>query len=276
MKLFNSIGGIFILLATILFVFKATPVAATNNSCGTFTYDFSHDGNNGRVNVDFESGDERIDVFGINGWNVTKVELDVENDGHSGYYQYATGNLDNFNPHPGNDINEARVTVAKACLTPTPTILPTNTATPTQTATSTPTTIPSITPVPTDSPCEVGCDNEPTPTPTPTLTPTPTPVATDTPNNDLCLNIEGIQYSVPDGKHLDVTGKNCLEFDVPGAPQPSDTQTQQVVGVKTGKVLGTSTLAGTGTMEDTLFHSIFTLGSLLTSIGIMKNGKKKL
>ena len=51
-----------------------------------------------------------------------------------------------------------------------------------------------------------------------------------------------------------------------------------VLGASTirGQVLGTSTMAKTGAVEDALFNSIFTLGSLLTSFGIMKNGKKKI
>ncbi len=48
----------------------------------------------------------------------------------------------------------------------------------------------------------------------------------------------------------------------------------EVLGVSTGQVLGVSTMAGAGAVEDAIFNSIFTLGSLLTSFGIMKNGKK--
>ena len=99
-------------------------------------------------------------------------------------------------------------------------------------------------------------------------TPTSTPTPTATPNADICLNLDGIQTSVPEGKHLDASGENCVEFSVPGVEQARGLN----VG---GQVLGTSTMAGTGVVEDAIFNSIFTLGSLLTSFGIMKNGKKK-
>lgn len=91
--------------------------------------------------------------------------------------------------------------------------------------------------------------------------PVPTPL-------DVCANIDGIQTSVPDGYHLDAGGRNCVQFTVPGSENSS-------TAVSTGSVLGASTMAGTGVVEDSLFYSIFTFGSLLTSLGIMKNGKKR-
>jgi hypothetical protein len=113
-------------------------------------------------------------------------------------------------------------------------------------------------------------DNEPEPTPTPT------------PNNgDVCANLDGIQTSLPEGYHFDNAGVNCLQFSVPGVEQPtggSNNSQPQVLGASTmggGKVLGTSTMAKTGMAEDAIFNSVFALGSLLTSFGIMKNGKKK-
>lgn len=109
-----------------------------------------------------------------------------------------------------------------------------------------------------------------------TSSPTSTPEATAIPNGDVCANIDGIQTSLPDDSyHFDVTGKNCLQFSAPGVPESSNPGTQQVLGVQTGKVLGASTMARTGAVGDALFNSIFTLGSLLTSFGIMKNGKKR-
>jgi hypothetical protein len=255
-----------------------------NNHCGTDVYTFENDGSNSKVEVDFESNDRQIDVFGRNGWAVTKVELDVEDDNRSGFWQYSNGPLNNFNPNPGNKIDRARVTVMKSCATstptgtprPTPTVTPTATSVPTQTATSQPSNSPTSTPTsvsswtptatPTEDPCEGDCNE-----------PTSTPVATSTPSNDVCENIDGVQTSIPDGKHLDASGKNCVEFGVPGVPQSTDSGIGggEVLGASTGQVLGTSTMAATGSVSDALFNSIFTLGSLLTSFGIMKNGKKK-
>ncbi len=285
----TSLTAIFFMLLTVLSFGSYNSIEAGNNhhddddNCGTETYTFDHDGSNSKVEVDFESNDRQIDVSGRNGWSVTRVELDVEDDNRSGFWQYSTGPLNNFNPNPGNRINRARVTVTKQCPTSTPrnTPRPTPTATPTSTATATAT--PSVTPtstpvatatpiatvsptaVPTDDPCEVDC-NEPTITPVPTTVPT----------NDVCENIDGIQYSVPEGKHLDASNKNCVEYSQAGAPEPKDSGIggAEVLGVSTGQVLGVSTMAGTGAVEDAIFNSIFTLGSLLTSFGIMKNGKK--
>ncbi len=130
---------------------------------------------------------------------------------------------------------------------------------------------------PTGKPWETGMDKncefqKEEPTPTPTATPN---------NGDVCANIEGIQLSLPDDSyHFDNDRKNCLQFSVPGAPTPPPAiGGAQVLGASTinggGKVLGTSTMAKTGAVEDAIFNSIFTLGSLLTSFGIMKNGKKR-
>lgn len=114
-------------------------------------------------------------------------------------------------------------------------------------------------------------------TQSPAPTTTPTPVATVTPNADVCANLDGIQTSLPNDYHFDLTGKNCLQFSAPGAPTSPSVGGTQVLGVSTvarGQVLGTSTMAGTGVVEDALFNSIFTLGSLLTSFGIIKNSAK--
>jgi hypothetical protein len=144
---------------------------------------------------------------------------------------------------------------AGECLNPTATATPTSTATATATATNQPTA------TATNDPCDGDCNE-------PTETPTSTPQATETPNGDICANIEGIQTSIPEGKHLDAGSENCVEFSVPGVEQASGSNAN-------GLVLGASTMAGTGAVEDAIFNSIFTLGSLLTSFGIMKNGKKK-
>lgn len=238
------------------FVFSYDSIEANNNhhgdgeQCGTQVYTFNRDGSNNRVEVDFESNQRQIDVLGKNGWSVIKVELEVEDDNHSGYWQYSTGPLNNFNPNPGGEIESVRVTLTKSCSTPSPTSVPTESPVPTQSATIEP-------------------SNSPTSTPSATPTDEQTPVPTSTPDNDLCQNIDGIQISIPEGKHLDNAGKNCLEFSVPGVSETNDP------AVTIAQVLGASTMANTGVFEDTFFNSIFILGSFLTSFGIMKNGKRK-
>lgn len=152
-----------------------------------------------------------------------------------------------------------------ACQTPKPT------ATATATDTPKPSTCPTATGTakPTSSATATA-----TSTSSPTSTPSGNPTPTSTPNNgDVCPNIDGIQTSLPDGTHFGLLG-DCISFSNPGVPD-SGMGGGDILGASTGKILGTSTMAATGTVQDALFNSIFTLGSLLTSFGIMKNGKKK-
>lgn len=144
------------------------------------------------------------------------------------------------------------------------------TATATSQSTYSPTATPTQAPVPTDEPC----DDEEYECYEPTSTPVATAEPTSTPNGDICANLDGIQLTMPDEYHQ--AGVNCLKYELGGPPPPSDSTTQ-VLGASTtsGRVLGASTMAGTGAVEDAIFNSIFTFGSLLTSFGIMKNGKKR-
>ncbi len=90
--------------------------AVVVDECGSeFVYTKTADFSDSRVTINFESGDQQIDVSAASGYEVIKVELDVDNDNQSGYYTYATGAVNNLNPNPGNDINSARVTVRKTC-----------------------------------------------------------------------------------------------------------------------------------------------------------------
>ncbi len=149
-------------------------------------------------------------------------------------------------PPPSTGGSPTPTATATASATPTPT--PTQTATATATATPTATATASATPTP---------------------TPTQTATATATPNNgDVCNNLDGVQTSVPEGYHLGLTGLDCLQFSNPGSESGTG-------GAPVGQVLGASTMAATGAVEDSLFYAMFTLGSLFTSFGIMKNGKRK-
>ena len=88
-------------------------------------------------------------------------------------------------------------------------------------------------------------------------TPTPTPVQTV----DVCANIDGDQVNVPDGLHLDASGRNCVAFELGGAPTPPPV---------TGQVLGSTALGGTGKAEENIFLAFFALGSILTAAGVRK------
>lgn len=167
------------------------------------------------------------------------------------HYDYTQGQTQHVGDYPGKNWNtDGQVFWNRNCAlpaTPTPTATPTHrcspkptpspspTATPTATATATATATPTPTPTPTATPT-----NTPTPTPTPTATPTATPGLTEA-----------------------------------GPPHDPGTGGGEVLGASTGQVLGASTMAGTGIAVDNIFYSIFTLGTALSSLGIMKNGKKQ-
>lgn len=122
--------GVIIAIAVmmgVVYFFGWFGAGATAPSCGEEVYVKTNDYSDSKVNINYDN-DYQIDVSGANGWAVTKVELDVDDDGHSGYWTYATNAVNNFNPS-GGEINSARITVYKACPTPTPT--PTATPTPT-------------------------------------------------------------------------------------------------------------------------------------------------
>ena len=119
---------------------------------------------------------------------------------------------------------------------------------------------PSLPPFPELPPCSE-CDEfdeEPTPTPIPSEEPTPEVGSQD---GDVCANIDGIQTSVPGDLHLDASGRNCVAFELGGAPPPPPA---------TGQVLGATTLGATGAAEENIFFALFALGSILSGVGVRK------
>src|SRR4030042_6386866 len=119
---------LFLLVGTLLFaggfVWQSSPSNAHgqhSDGCNElFTYEKTSDFDDSRVHINFESNDKQIDVSAQSGYSITKVWLDVDNDSHSGYFQYSSGALNNFNPNPGDDINKAKVEVKKVCASPSP------------------------------------------------------------------------------------------------------------------------------------------------------------
>lgn len=94
----------------------------------------------------------------------------------------------------------------------------------------------------------------------------PTTAPTATPNGDVCLNLDGIQTSVPEGLHLSGAYNNqCVSFSQPGVPTPPPA---------TGQVLGATTMAKTGSFDEALYLAIMGLGATLTAIGTKKAFKK--
>lgn len=233
-----------------------TNVSATygggDNCNDVFTYEKSSDFSDSRVNINFENNDYQIDVNGVGSYQVTEVSLDVSNDGHSGYHVYATGPINNFNPNPGDSINEAKVKVKKVCATPTvtPTITPRPTTVPTTAPTAVPTTVPTVIPtaVPTAIPSitpvvTVAVDPSVAPSisPEPTVTGAPTVTPTDTPNTSTNNNNNS-------------SSNNSSNNEV--------------------KVAGISALASTGGIIDSLMNSVFVSGLLTFAFGLKRHGKK--
>jgi hypothetical protein len=81
------------------------------------TYTESGDKDYTRININFQDSDEAITLTAKTGYQIVKVELDVENDGHTGYFDYTSQVTDGvkFNPNPGDDIDHVKVTVKKVC-----------------------------------------------------------------------------------------------------------------------------------------------------------------
>src|SRR3989344_906461 len=104
-------------ISTLVLVVGVFPAAAfATDDCGEeFVYTKSSDFSDSRVSINFELSDNQIDVSAQSGYEITKVELEVSDDGHSGFYQYATGPVNNFNPNPGTEIQVAKVTMKRVC-----------------------------------------------------------------------------------------------------------------------------------------------------------------
>ena len=88
-----------------------------------------------------------------------------------------------------------------------------------------------------------------------------------TPTTDVCANIDGDQTGVPDGLHLDASGRNCVAFQLGGPPPPPSGG-----AVLAGQVLGATTLGATGGAEENIFLALFALGSILVGTGVRKLG----
>lgn len=92
------------------------------------------------------------------------------------------------------------------------------------------------------------------------------------PADDVCANIDGFQTSVPNGLHLDASGRNCVSFEL-GGPPPTNGGGGQVLGASTGKVLGASTTAKAGTSEDMIGLVLVFSGTIL--VGTSFNAYRK-
>lgn len=256
-----------------------------DNCNQVYTYTKSGDFSDSRVSINFENNDNQIDVSAKSGYSIIDVLLDVDNDGHNGYFLYATSPVNNFNPNPGDEINSAKVDVKEVCVpTPTPTKKPTATPTPTPTvkptATPTPTVKPTATPTPTYAP---------TATPTPTVAPaTPTPtvaIATPTPTIDPCddeicdnQTINTPTPTIAQATPTDATptpGSSDNGGSNNNSNNSSSSNNSSNNSTPTQAVLGASTMASTGVFEDTVMNLMTVLGMISLGAGATKYVKTK-
>jgi len=139
--------------------------------------------------------------------------------------------------------------------TPTPSVTPTVTpsVTPTITPSITPTVTPSITP-------------SVTPTATPSATPTVTITVTPTPTTDPCAS-NGCTTPTPTPSSSGCTS-NCGSDNNNSSGGSSSSQPIQAV-------LGTSTMASTGTFAQNMMTIIFTIGMMILALGAKSYAKEK-
>jgi hypothetical protein len=102
----------------------------------------------------------------------------------------------------------------------------------------------------------------------------------ETPNPDVCPNLDGIQYEIPQDYHIAADNVSCVQFGQPGPePQgPSNPSNPSVLGASTtgsGQVLGATTMAKTGVAEENIMNLMFAFGMLLTTFGIRKFSSTK-
>lgn len=82
----------------------------TGTELQTFTYEKSNDFSDSRVSIDFENGDQQVDITGLNGWVVTAFWYDLKGGGTNWVYVGA-GDRSNYNPPGPADIDKVKVTV---------------------------------------------------------------------------------------------------------------------------------------------------------------------
>ena len=183
--------------------FSPTPEPCGNVTSYTKNSNFSNE----KVNINFESSDEQIDVSAGSGYEIKDIWLEVDGVNVQGYDLHFTSALNNYNPNPGGDIDEVKVDVRKVCASPSPS----------------PSVSPS--PIPSDDPKP---SDDPVPTPT---------------TGDVCTNLDGFQSSVPDGYLVNPESTECRAFQYGGPPPPPAAEsTGQVLGAST---LGSAGVFGT-------------------------------
>lgn len=122
-----KVGLIGILAGTLLFGLVNTAFATQQEQpkveqCGeqTTSVPLRSDFDGQKVDVDFQdyginSYPSAVTVTAESGYKLVKVLMDVDGDGHPGYWEYPVQSGVKFNPNPGTGIDAVKVTVEKTC-----------------------------------------------------------------------------------------------------------------------------------------------------------------
>ena len=122
--------------AIILTVYSLNSVSAHNNpspdACNqTFTYEKSSDYDDARVHFEYEEDEHqshnykrRISLTTENGYSVVDIWLEVDGINQNGWDLHFTSALNDYNPNPGGEIENAKAIVKKVCPISSPTATP--------------------------------------------------------------------------------------------------------------------------------------------------------
>jgi hypothetical protein len=94
----------------------ANSALAIVEQCGDESeYTKDCDYTNTKVNIDFQNNDYAIRVTAKSGYELVSVKLNVDDDYQLGFFTYPLVSDVKYNPNPGYEIYEAKVTVKKVC-----------------------------------------------------------------------------------------------------------------------------------------------------------------
>src|SRR3989339_2260395 len=236
-----------LLLATVSSFARSTSAWGTNptptptpDQCNqTFTYEKSSDYDDSRVHFEYEEDESwksdykrMISLTADSGYEIIDIWLEVDGVNVSGWDLHFTSALNNYNPKPVGEIENAKAVVKKVCASPSPTPPPSSQPSPS----------PSPSPEPCDNPefwgewyDHHGSCPSPSPTPSPSPSPSPTPEASPSPSPEASPSPEPSQPPVGGGPSGPSGGGNtppqCPTENLPQKVDQvwfSDIQTGQV------------------------------------------------
>src|SRR3989344_1619853 len=156
-----------LLLATVSSFARSTSAWGTNptptptpDQCNqTFTYEKSSEYDDSRVHFEYEEDESwksdykrMISLTADSGYEIIDIWLEVDGVNVSGWDLHFTSALNNYNPNPGGEIENAKAVVKKVCASPSPTPSPSPSPSPTPEASPSPSPEASPSPEPSQPP----------------------------------------------------------------------------------------------------------------------------